>query len=199
MFRIPRGLFSFILLLGSVPILVLIALEIYLNLNSTQLPNSSWINQFADEFMMTAMLSVILVLLWMIAIIFRACRTDLLASLLSFPAILSIALLFVTFSAALHDIYHVRILPTSVFEYLDDLISMDNIETFIIGCLSAFFLAMIIGTISLTALIGKRPLARIIVPLQVVFLPIGIWWLQPKLRAKAERKPIEHVEEHLLE
>lgn len=199
MFRIPRGLFSFLLLIGTTPIIALIVFEIYLNINEAYSQNISWINQYSEVFLITGLLSMMLVFLWMVAIVYRHYRTDILATALAIPAILSFGILFVTLSAALRDVFQVQILPTAVLDYLGSHITLSNVETFVIGSLSAFLLATVISMLTLIKLVGWRPLDRLLIPLQVLFLPIGIWWLQPKLLAKAGRKPVEQVEEHLLE
>lgn len=199
MFRIPRWVFSIFLLLGSVPITFLLILEVYLNYGGAQGVNYGWINSYADELLIAAMLGILLALTWMVAVIFRTNRNDLAATLLALPSILSLVIVFVSFSAALHDLYQIYLLPSAVFEYLNYTITLDNIEFFLIGSLALLLLSLIIVIFSLIRFIGKGPLSIVVVPLQVILLPIGILWLQPKLLAATKRKPVEQVEEHLLE
>lgn len=199
MFRIPRSLFSFLLLLAFTPVLLLIYFEIRIGLTGTTPPYQSWLYQNAETLNIVGVLAAILVHTWFLTVIFRQHKAELKAMLLAIPGVLSILILTLITAGFLNDTYQIQVLPNVVFDYLDDLITLNNIEEFVIGSLVTITSALIISTISMIKAIGKGKLDWFLIPLQVLMLPIGIWWLQPKLKASSERKTVEHAKDHLVE
>lgn len=198
MFRIPRTLFSILLLAAFGPLLVLIYADISNSLTGASSLRQSWLYHNADTLIFVGIIAAIFVHIWFAAVILRQYKTELKALLLAFPSMLSALLFAVVAAAFLRDNYQITVLPNAVFDYLGGLISFKNIEEFLIGSLLIITIATIISIISMVKLVGRRKLDWCLIPLQVLFLPIGIWWLQPKLETLTKRKGIDAPEDHFV-
>lgn len=196
LFRIPGWLFSLLLFIVLTPLVLLMHGEVtYTYENRPEY--YFWLNE-SKGLPLLITLGALLIYLWLMAILVRYCQQRSAAWLMVFPAVISLFFIASILPVALREIGLLES-TESLRNITNALVRQLGEDRYLIGGFSALLITGVLATFTVIRMTSRHWRDWLLIPLAMLFIPLGVLWLQPRLRYLLERQSITEVEEHFLD
>lgn len=196
LFRIPAWAISLLFVLVITPIIYMIYVNMTYN-SFHKPPLYHTIQNFNGQFLL-AVISALLIYSWLAAIIVRYCDGRGTAWLLIIPAIWSILFISSIVPFAIEEALDNRDLFNAYHGKFESVIYYVGDDAFFISGFTLMFCTGLLAAFCIIRLTYRSRWDWLIVPLQLLLLPVGILWLQPRLRSLIDKQEITNPEAHFI-
>jgi hypothetical protein len=198
-FRIPGWLLSLLISLGFLPITTFLVLDVTHRYPSIKPPLLTYLDNNGDNMLLLFYGSTVILVLWLSSIIIHYCQNESKNWLLAIPAVFCLLFLGLMFPLVLAEIFRNSLILDSIITPLKRIIEGLGAVEFFLSGLGVILLTGLAGTYAATRLTYKSKKDWLLTPLQVLTFPIGVIFLQPRLRKLIERKEMDAPEDHFLD
>lgn len=197
LFRIPPWLISFFLILISAVIGLLIYGEVAYEYDNRP-DYYHFLNRNAGYFIALFCIMSICLYTWFTAIIIRFCESRKAAWFLLVPGLASIIFITMLLLLILEEVGNYNSYFTALAKPVQGFMQRVGVESFFLYGMGIMLIAGLITILCLVRLLYRRKRDWLLIPVQMLLLPIGVLWLQPRLRSLLDRKSVTEVEEHFV-
>jgi len=121
------------------------------------------------------------------------------AGLLVIPVAFSLAFLVLIVPTGFESTFNTGGVISSVADRIEGLVGWITPGIFFATGFGLMVVSLLISTYCLVRLLARNRREWLLIPLSLLFLPVGLWWLQPRWRALTDRKPVEEAADHFVE
>lgn len=197
-FRVPRWLFSGLLSVTFVATGMMIYLETSFRYSDQSGAFSSWIIDNADLIIASTITTLTFTFAWLTAAVLKSARERKTSRLLLLPFLPALLFQIVCAAFILHAVLLEAILPTPFDDDLGRLLIAGDLDEVLYVGLASSVISLPIAAFTIVKLIKERAVDWLRIPLSLLFLPVGILWLQPRLQALTARKVADRPEDHFV-
>lgn len=196
LFRIPAWLFSLLLIIVITPLALLMYGELAYTYENR--PAYYWWLNNTNGLPLLLTIGALLVCTWLLAVLSRYCQQRNAAWLMVIPAVVSLLFIASILPVALREIGWLNS-TESLRNITNALIEQLGLSQYLIGGFGAVLITGVLATFAVIRMTSRHWRDWVLVPIAMLLIPVGILWLQPRMRNLLNRQPVTEVEEHFLD
>ena len=195
--RIPGWLLSLVFVLMVTPFGLLIYGEIMYDWQQ----RPAFIRSIAnfDGMLFIMVMGILFTVVWTLAILVRYCQSRSIAWLMTVPGFIALAFSFFLIPFAVQEFTGWHEVLAGITEPLERFIGHVGQDYFFFGNFGNVLFTGLLATFAAARMTAKSWRDWLWIPLAMLLFPVGVLFIQPRLRRLLDRKSVTETEDHFLD